>query len=202
MIEKRIFDVVFSIMAIIFFAPIGILIVSSILIFSPGPIFYTCVRVGQNGSLIRCWKFRTMYVDADQRLESILKSSPNLNEEWKRYQKLKNDPRVTVVGKFLRKTSLDELPQFFNVLIGDLSVVGPRPATKEQIFSYYKDKAEKVLSIRPGITGLWQTSGRNALSFAERVQLEELYVNTRSMIMDMKIVLKTIYIMFFSKNGI
>lgn len=198
---KRLFDIIFSLGAILFFLPIGVIVSFLIFFSSPGPIFYAAQRIGKNGQPIRCWKFRTMYQNAEEQLHAILKTSPNLKEEWNAYHKLKNDPRITSIGKFLRKTSLDELPQFLNVFIGELSVVGPRPATAEEMKSYYREKANKVLSIKPGLTGPWQTSGRNALTFHERVEIEASYIDQRSLLLDLKIIAKTIYILFFSING-
>ncbi len=198
---KRIFDIVFSVGALIFFLPLAIVITLLILIFSPGPIFHLCQRVGKDRQIINCWKFRTMCTNAEEQLHTILATSPHLREEWYASYKLKNDPRITLIGKFLRKTSLDELPQFFNVLKGELSVVGPRPVTEEEVNNYYKNQADKILSIKPGMTGLWQTSGRNHISFEERVAMEAYYVDQQSFALDLKIILKTIKLMLFSLNG-
>jgi undecaprenyl-phosphate galactose phosphotransferase len=142
-----------------------------------------------------------MYRDADERLKVMLRADPSLKEEWETYWKLKNDPRITKVGKFLRKTSLDEFPQFWNVLKGDLSVVGPRPVTLDEIEKYYGEKAEKILSLRPGVTGLWQTSGRSLIAFDERVRLEESYVDSRSFLFDLKLIAKTVPTLFNSKGA-
>jgi undecaprenyl-phosphate galactose phosphotransferase len=175
---------------------------------SPGPIFYKGLRMGQKGRLIYCWKFRTMCIDADARLNQILKSDPILLKEWQTYFKLKKDPRLTPIGKFLRKTSLDELPQFWNVWIGDLSIVGPRPIAiehperaHEEIRGHFGEKTEKILSVKPGITCIWQTKGRNLLTFEERILLEEQYVDQQSLLLDLKIILKTIPIVIFPKGA-
>lgn len=192
---KRAFDTVFSLLALSVGLPFFLLIALIVLFSSKGPIFYSSKRVGKGGSLIHCWKFRTMHLDADARLEEILKN-PSRQEEWRHYRKLKEDPRITVVGNFLRKTSLDELPQFWNVLKGDLSVVGPRPITEDEVTEYLKEKAAKILSVRPGITGLWQTSGRNLISYKERVLLEERYIEERSFLFDLKLICKTCRILF------
>jgi exopolysaccharide production protein ExoY len=154
---KRIFDVIFSSAAILFFLPLGVVIAAIIKATSPGPLFHKCKRVGQGGQPIECWKFRTMCQDAPQKLEQVLKENPLLRKEWETYYKLKDDPRIYLFGRFLRKTSMDELPQFWNVLRGDLSVVGPRPVTEEEVLKYFRDKAMKILSVRPGLTGIWQT---------------------------------------------
>lgn len=197
---KRIFDILFSIGAILFFLPLGLGIIVCTKLSSSGPVFYTCRRVGKDGLPIWCWKFRTMCVDADQKLAEIL-LDPEAKEEWETYYKLKNDPRIHAVGKFLRKTSLDELPQFFNVLKGDLSVVGPRPVTEDEVQKYFGPKAEKILSVRPGLTGIWQTSGRNLLTFEERLKLEESYIDSQSLALDLRIIAKTIPALIFPKGA-
>lgn len=199
--SKRVFDVLFSLGAMIFFLPIGAVIALLIKISSPGPIFYSSKRVGKNGLSIYCWKFRTMFEDADKKLLDLLKENPKLKQEWDTYFKLKEDPRISSLGKILRKTSLDELPQFFNVLKGDLSVVGPRPVTQEEIRKYFGPKASKILSVRPGLTGIWQTSGRSLLTFEERIRLEESYIDRQSLTLDLRIIFKTIPAMFFTKGA-
>lgn len=189
---KRLFDIVFSLVALICALPFLLIIALAVKIDSPGPIFYKGMRVGRRGRTFGCWKFRSMFRDAKERLAVLLEKNPELKKEWETYWKLKDDPRITKVGKFLRKTSLDEIPQFWNVLCGDLSVVGPRPVTLEEVEKYYGAKAEKILSMRPGITGLWQTSGRSLLSFEERVMLEEAYIDEYSFLSDMKLIARTI----------
>jgi exopolysaccharide production protein ExoY len=198
---KRIFDITFSFAALLFFLPLGIVIGVLIKLSSPGPIFYSSKRVGRGGETIDCWKFRTMCMGADEKLKKILAENPKLKKEWDTYFKLKDDPRINTIGRFLRKTSLDELPQFWNVLRGDLSVVGPRPVTQEEVRKYFKDKAEKILSVRPGLTGIWQTSGRNLLTFDERIQLEEQYIDRQSFLLDLRIIFKTIPHLFFAKGA-
>ncbi len=198
---KRFFDIVFSLFAISLFLPLSLLLVSFIKLSSRGPILYKSQRRGKDNRLIYCWKFRTMYQDADKKLEALLSCHPHLRHEWNTYYKLKSDPRVTGFGKFLRKTSLDELPQFWNVLKGDLSIVGPRPVTDDELAKYFGNKAEKILSVRPGLTGIWQTSGRNLLTFEERIRLEEHYVDKRSIILDLLIIFKTIPLLFFPKGA-
>ena len=168
--SKRIFDIIFSSAALLFFLPYALVIGILIKLSSVGPIFYKCRRVGKNGRIIECWKFRTMCLGAEEKLRTILAENPKMKKEWDIYFKLKDDPRVSGVGKFLRKTSMDELPQFWNIIKGDLSVVGPRPVTEEEVKRYFCDKAGKILSVRPGLTGIWQTSGRNLLTFDERIQ--------------------------------
>lgn len=199
--SKRIFDALFSVGAILFFLPLGIAVAALIKLTSSGSIFYRSRRVGKGGQPIECWKFRTMVLGADKRLLEILQENPKLKKEWDTYFKLKDDPRVSGIGKILRKTSLDELPQFWNVLKGDLSVVGPRPVTEEEIKKYFGVKAAKILSVRPGLTGIWQTSGRSLLTFEERIRLEESYVDRQSLIFDLKIIFKTIPMIFISKGA-
>lgn len=198
---KRAFDVLFSAVVLSLGSPIYLAIALLIRISSPGPAFYACTRVGRGGKRIRCWKFRSMCIDAEKRLEELLASDPALRQEWEMYYKLKRDPRIFFVGKLLRKTSLDELPQFWNVLKGDLSVVGPRPITEEEVTKYLKEKAAKILSVRPGITGLWQTSGRNLLTFDERIKLEEEYVDRQSFALDCLLVFKTVPAVLFPKGA-
>lgn len=198
---KRAVDIIFSLCGILLFLPIGLCLAILVKISSKGSIFYRSHRRGKDNLSIYCWKFRTMYQDAEQRLATLLERDPSLEKEWNTYYKLKKDPRVTCVGKFLRKTSLDELPQFWNVLKGDLSLVGPRPVTDIEITKYFGSKAKKILSVRPGLTGIWQTSGRNLLTFEERIKLEEHYIDKRSIILDLRIICKTIPMLFFPKGA-
>ena len=198
---KRIFDFGFSFCFLIFFSPVFILLSLLVYFSSPGPIFYGHERIGRGGKKIKCWKFRTMHKNADKILLKLLKNNPVLQKEWNAYYKLKNDPRITPIGKFLRKTSLDELPQFFNVLVGELSIVGPRPCVEKELFQNYGKKVSKILTIRPGITGIWQTSGRNNLTREQRIILEESYIDNRNLFLDIKLILKTIPSMIFSKGA-
>lgn len=198
---KRIFDIAFSLLTLAIILPI-ILIVALIVKFSSkGNIFYGHERIGRGGKIFKCYKFRTMHVDAEQKLNELLIADDNLRQQWEEAHKLKNDPRVTPVGDFLRKTSLDELPQFWNVLKGDLSVVGPRPVVKAELTKYFGAKAFKILSVRPGITGIWQVSGRSDTSYKTRVMLDEKYVDDRSMLLDIKLIAKTIPTVINSKGA-
>ena len=142
-----------------------------------------------------------MYRDADKRLKEILEADPELQDEWNKTYKLKKDPRITLIGRLLRRTSLDELPQFWNVLKGDLSVVGPRPVVQEEINQHFGVKAYKILSIRPGITGIWQVSGRNDTSYETRIKMDEQYVDKHSLLLDLKLVLMTIPCMISSRGA-
>lgn len=199
---KRIFDLSFSLACLILGAPIFLAIFILILFSSPGFPIYAHERVGRGGRLFRCYKFRTMYLDAEERLEKILQDNPQMRQEWETNFKLKNDPRITPVGSFLRRTSLDELPQFWNVLKGDLSIVGPRPVVMEELHKYFADKAPKVLSVRPGLTGLWQVSGRSDIeNYQQRIALDEKYVDQRNFWYDLKLIAKTIPAMILSKGA-
>ena len=205
---KRLFDILFSSCVLICGSPLYLLLILLVKCTSKGPVFYGGLRMGQSGKLMYCWKFRTMCVDAEQRLQALLDNDQQLKEEWQTYFKLKNDPRLTRIGKFLRKSSLDELPQFWNVLTGDLSVVGPRPIAiddaaqaKVEIHRHFGEKTDKILSVRPGLTCIWTTCGRNLLTFEERIRLEEQYVDTQSFLLDLMIIFRTIGIVIFPKGA-
>ena len=197
---KRSFDILFSLSALIIFLPLYLLLSFLIAVSSPGPIFYFQERAGKNFKKFKCIKFRTMVKNADEVLESIMASSPQIKAEFEHNFKLRKDPRITSIGKFLRLTSLDEFPQFWNVLKGDMSVVGPRPLVTDELCKY-GDKIGKVLTIRPGITGLWQVSGRNDIPYPQRVQIDIYYVNYHNWTMDVWIIFKTIGIIIFPKNN-
>lgn len=199
--SKRVFDLVFSILAMCACIPVFLCISLAVLLSSPGRIVYSHHRVGKGGKTFLCYKFRTMYSDADERLEDLLASNPEFHAEWLESRKLKNDPRITPIGKFLRKTSLDELPQFWNVLKGDLSVVGPRPLVPAEVAEYLGDKAEKILSVRPGLTCIWQVSGRSDTSYNARISLDESYIDNKSFLLDLKLILRTIPCMIFPKGA-
>jgi undecaprenyl-phosphate galactose phosphotransferase len=199
---KRAFDIIFSMLCLIIGAPLFFIIALMIYITSPGSVIYSHPRIGRGGKVFRCYKFRSMHLDARERLKEILESDPEMKKEWEQTYKLKKDPRVTAIGTFLRKTSLDELPQFWNVLIGDLSVVGPRPVVREEVEKYFGIKAYKILSIRPGLTGLWQVSGRSDINcYQKRIALDEYYVDNQSLALDIKLISKTIPAMIHSKGA-
>jgi len=199
---KRPFDIFFSILAIIIFFPLMIIIAIAIKIFDEGNIIYTQKRVGYKGREFKILKFRTMYIDADKKLKELLENNAEARKEWETLYKLKNDPRITPIGRFLRKTSLDELPQFFNVLKGDMSIVGPRPVTKEELELFYKDKAKLYKSVRPGITGYWQVEGRNDVkSYDDRVNMDVWYIKNQSFVLDLKIILKTVFAVLRMKGS-
>jgi exopolysaccharide production protein ExoY len=198
---KRSFDIFFSTLVLTLLSPLFFLIAIAVKLSSKGPIFYGHLRVGRGGKKFRCFKFRSMYMDADHRLKEILANDPALRHEWETTHKLKNDPRVTPIGAFLRKTSMDELPQFWNVLRGDLSVVGPRPVVELEIIKFLGPKASKILSIRPGLTCFWQVSGRTDTTYDHRVALDEKYVDNRSLAVDIKLIAKTIPAIFSSRGA-
>lgn len=201
---KRIFDIFFSSAVLLLGLPLFILLAILIKCSSKGPVFYSSLRLGQKGQLFKFWKFRSMYCDADARLEQLLKQHPKLNEEWQRFFKLKNDPRLTSVGKLIRKTSFDELPQFWNVLKGDLSIVGPRPYLPREegrIKELIGSNIDILLSTKPGITGIWQTSGRSSLSFEKRLELDLIYIQIHSFLLDMQLIAKTVPEIIASKGA-
>jgi len=189
---KRVFDLTLTILILPFFIPIFIVIALIIKLDSEGPVLYMHKRIGKDRKDLKVYKFRTMYTDADTRLKHILETDHKAQTEWQLYFKLRDDPRITRVGKFLRKTSLDETPQLINVLIGNMSLVGPRPVVAEELDLYYKDYAGYYLSILPGVTGLWQVSGRNNTNYDYRVKLDLWYVMNWSLWFDIVILIKTI----------
>ncbi|MCH2163656.1 MAG: sugar transferase [Marinovum sp.] len=186
---KRSFDILFALLIIPVVAPcIGILYVVTRL--DGGKGFFSHKRVGFNGKSFRCWKIRTMVPNAEAKLEAYLAANPEAAEEWARDHKLTKDPRITRFGKFLRRTSLDELPQIWNVLKGDMSFVGPRPVVRAELQRYASHRTA-YLAMKPGITGRWQVSGRNDVSYDERVQMDVDYLYTSSFLEDARIILKT-----------
>jgi exopolysaccharide biosynthesis polyprenyl glycosylphosphotransferase len=188
---KRLMDLLISFALIIILFPLFILIAILIKITSPGSIFFKHKRLGLNGKLIDVYKFRTMVVNAQEVLERILSEDPNLKKEFEETYKLKNDPRLTKMGKILRKTSLDELPQIFNVLKGDMSLVGPRSIVLEEI-NLYKEHAKYLLRVLPGVMGLCQVSGRNDVDYEERIKMDMQYIMNWNLWLDINILLKTI----------
>lgn len=199
-LSKRLFDIVFSLVVLVFFSPVYLLLALLIVLSSSGPVFYVQKRVGKNYKRFDCIKFRTMVVNADELLIEMIKTSPQLRQEFEDNFKLKYDPRVTWIGHFLRVTSLDEFPQFWNVLRGDMSVVGPRPLVVEEL-PRYGAHIDRVLTIRPGITGLWQVSGRNDIPYPQRVRMDLYYANARNFWMDLWIIVKTVGVVIFPKDN-
>ena len=198
-IIKTIFDLFFALIFLVVSSPIFISIALLVKLSSRGPIFFLQKRVGKNKKTFNCIKFRTMHPEAEDILENLILNNEAFRKEFKETHKLKNDPRITNIGKFLRKTSLDEIPQFLNVIKMEMSIVGPRPIVKKEILKYGKSY-KKVISIKPGITGLWQVSGRNNLSYNRRVTLDCLYVDNMSPIIDLRIIIRTFGVIFFPND--
>jgi exopolysaccharide production protein ExoY len=187
---KRAFDVIFAFLAIVLFLPLFAGCCLVVLATSPGPILFRHTRIGRNGREFSCLKFRTMVADAEQKLQEYLAGNPDARREWEACHKLREDPRVTTFGQMMRRSSLDELPQLFNVLKGDMSLVGPRPIVAEEI-AKYKEHFGLYTMARPGLTGLWQVSGRNATSYSQRVAYDVRYLRSWSMFQDIRIMLAT-----------
>ncbi|WP_035657150.1 sugar transferase [Bradyrhizobium sp. STM 3809] len=190
-LPKRLVDIVLALGGIILLAPLLAICYAAVILSSPGPALFRHKRVGFNGRIFECLKFRTMVPDAAERLEELLASDPSAAAEWAATRKLKNDPRVTAIGAILRKSSLDELPQLYNVLKGEMSIVGPRPVTEEEL-DRYATSVGAYLSCRPGITGLWQVSGRSTTSYEKRVACDAYYAHNWSMVLDAKIIVVTL----------
>lgn len=197
-IIKRTFDFCASLIGSIITLPFFVIIAIAIKIDSSGPIFFIHHRVGKNGKPLPILKFRTMVVGAESMIKDF---TPEQKKEWEENFKLENDPRVTRIGHFLRKTSIDELPQLYNILCGQLSIVGPRPVTKEEIEKYGKYK-DKILSVTPGLTGWWACNGRSNIDYKERMELELYYVDHASILLDLKIILKTVKITLSGEGAV
>ncbi len=197
---KRLIDIFLILLFSPILIPVFIILMFLTKVTSRGPIFYGHKRVGQNGKEFKCWKFRSMCIDADKKLEEILANNPQMRAEWEKDRKFTNDPRVTKFGKFLRKTSLDELPQLINILIGQMSFVGPRPVTAPELDRYgeYKDF---VLSVTPGLSGMWQTSGRSDTEYEERIALDLYYIQNWSIWLDIWILIKTVYVVLKGRGA-
>ncbi len=190
--NKRAFDVAFALILISLFSPLAVL-VAFLVSLDGGPVLFGHIRVGARGRPFRCWKFRSMCVNADEMLREVLASDPQARAEWSRDHKLRNDPRISRIGRFLRLSSLDELPQLLNVLTGTMSLVGPRPIVEAEV-PRYGSSFGAYCSCRPGLTGLWQVMGRNNVSYAKRVQLDNTYAQHSSLKMDLMILLRTVIV--------
>ena len=199
-IQKWMLDKVLSIIAFVLLLPFFLLVPALVKLTSPGPVFYRQRRLGRKGREISIWKFRSMYMDADERLKRILAEDPAAAKEWKESFKLHDDPRVTPLGRFLRKTSIDEFPQLFNVLSGDMALVGPRPIVKDEV-AYYGTAYKVFASVKPGITGLWQVSGRSDTNYARRVALDTEYVINWSPWLDIWILIRTVFTVLTSRGA-
>lgn len=196
---KRVFDVVFALTALVFLAPAMAAIALALMLQNGRPIFFRHQRVGRDGRMFACLKFRTMRKDADKALSELLEREPARMEEWKRTQKLMNDPRVHTLGRYLRISSLDELPQFINVLKGEMSVVGPRPIVSEEL-ARYGSQARCYLAMTPGITGPWQISRGKNDSYEQRVHLDVEYYHGCSLTRDVRIIIKSVGVVLFALN--
>lgn len=187
----RTMDLCIAFAAIAILLPLLILIILALKLTSPGPVLFAHRRVGKGGRVFPCYKFRSMVVDSAEVLEQHLAHSPEAQQEWARDQKLRNDPRVTPIGRFLRRSSLDEVPQIFNVLLGQMSMVGPRPIVESEVIRYRQYIAD-YMSVKPGITGLWQISGRNNTTYRRRVALDTAYARSRNLTLDLAIMARTV----------
>lgn len=187
----RIRDIVCALALIILLLPVLVLLVALVIICDPGPPIFAHERIGKNGRPFKCYKLRSMYCDAEQRLVELLARHPAMRREWEASYKLVNDPRVTPLGGFLRSSSLDELPQLFNVLAGSMTLVGPRPVVEDEL-RYYGRFAPSYLQVKPGLTGLWQVTGRCEVSYRRRVATDRLYARRKSLLLDFQILLATV----------
>ena len=193
-------NVSIAVAALLFFLPLMIVVALAIWCQDRGPIIFAHKRIGKDGRKFPCLKFRSMAVDAQERLQELLARDPQAREEWERDHKLRNDPRVTKLGAFLRKTSLDELPQLINVIRGDMDVVGPRPIVDDEVAKYGK-RFKHYCSVNPGITGLWQVSGRNDTSYRSRVAMDCVYARSKSVGLDLKVMLATVPAVLLRKGS-
>lgn len=185
---KRVIDVILASIALILLSPLFAIIAIAIKIDSKGPVFFAHKRIGKNGKIIKLYKFRSMVINAEELIKSF---TPEQMREYKENYKLTNDPRITKVGKFLRKTSLDELPQLINIINGDLSIIGPRPVVADELEKYGVNK-DKFLSVTPGLTGYWAANGRSNTTYEQRMEMELYYIDNLSLKMDIKVFFKTI----------
>lgn len=185
---KRVIDVILASVALILLSPLFAIIAIAIKIDSKGPVFFAHKRIGKNGKIIKLYKFRSMVINAEELIKSF---APEQMREYKENYKLTNDPRITKVGKFLRKTSLDELPQLINIINGDLSIIGPRPVVADELEKYGVNK-DKFLSVTPGLTGYWAANGRSNTTYEQRMEMELYYIDNLSLKMDIKVFFKTI----------
>ena len=199
-LTKIVCDYLFSIILIVILSPLFILIILSLLLFSSTNIFFSHKRIGKNGKYFNLYKFRTMKNSRDKILSKYFEKYPDEKIYWKKNQKLKNDPRITRIGYFLRDYSLDELPQILNILKGEMSFIGPRPIVENEK-DKYGDRFSNYKSVKPGLSGLWQVSGRNNTTYEERVELDYLYTKKMSFFLDVKIFFKTILVVLMKKGA-
>ncbi|MDZ4368249.1 MAG: sugar transferase [Afipia sp.] len=200
LVVKRAFDLVAGVALLFVLAPLMLLIAGLIRAGDGGPAFFRQARIGRSGKSFRCWKFRTMASNADEALQRLLASDPAAAQEWAENQKLTRDPRITPIGVFLRRSSLDELPQLFNIVAGEMSFVGPRPivaAERER----YGEAFTHCFSVPPGLTGLWQISGRSDCSYATRISLDSQYASEWHLLLDAKILVRTVPAVLMQKGS-
>lgn len=193
---KRAMDIIGSAIGLVLLSPVFLILAILVKLDSKGPVFFSHKRLGYKGKIIKVYKFRSMVINAEELLSNL---TPEQKKEFEENFKLENDPRITKMGDFLRRTSLDELPQLLNILKGELSIVGPRPVVEKEI-ELYGEYATKFLSVKPGLTGNWQANGRSDTTYDERVQLDMDYIDNRTIWMDIAIILKT-FIVVFKKEG-
>jgi Undecaprenyl-phosphate galactose phosphotransferase WbaP len=193
-------DLLFVITAGLILMPLFLLIALLVRISSPGPVLYGHKRLGKDGRHFTAYKFRSMVSDSGEKLSALLESDSGLREEWELNHKLRNDPRVTKIGKFLRRTSFDEFPQLINILKGEMSLVGPRPIVDEEVEKYGED-FNRIFSVLPGLTGLWQVSGRSDTDYAERVSFDTYYLQSWSVWLDIWVLFKTISVVIKGKGA-
>ena len=197
LLAKRIIDIIGASIGLFIFSPIIVLIVILIKIEDPqGPVIFKQIRYGEYPKKFEMYKFRSMYIDAEKQIDNII----HLNEQEGPIFKIRHDPRITNIGRFLRRTSLDEIPQLINILKGEMSLVGPRPALPREV-KHYNHYQMKRLLVKPGLTCIWQISGRNSIGFNEWVDLDINYIENRSLLLDMKIIIKTIPVLFGDENA-
>jgi Undecaprenyl-phosphate galactose phosphotransferase WbaP len=197
---KRFLDLLFCLLSTVVTIPLGLILILLIKIDSPGPAIYSQKRLGKNGKVFNLYKFRTMETGAEEKLQELLTKDEKLREEYQKFHKLQNDPRITRVGRFLREISFDEFPQIWNIVRGEMSWVGPRAYLPSELH-HMGESARIIHRVLPGLTGWWQVMGRNKLSFEERLRLDEYYISNFSVFMDIFIVFKTIFVIA-SKSGV
>lgn len=188
---EHLFHATLAVVVLLFFLPVMLMVAAAVFFQDGGPVIFAHKRLGRNGKPFHCLKFRSMRVDAEARLAEVLAADPVAREEWARDHKLRRDPRVTRLGDFLRRSSLDELPQFFNVIRGDMSLVGPRPIVEGERAKYGR-RFQAYCAVKPGITGLWQVSGRNDVSYRARVAMDTCYARKKNLGLDLYILFMTV----------
>jgi undecaprenyl-phosphate galactose phosphotransferase len=198
---KRAFDLGSVVVILALFGWLMIVIAIAVRLSGGSKVIYGHTRVGRDGRLFECLKFRSMVSNSDEVLRNLLATDPDARAQWDRDFKLKDDPRITRIGRFIRKTSLDELPQLWNVVKGEMSIVGPRPVVQAEFDQYYGGAREHYLSVPPGLTGLWQVSGRNDLDYAQRVELDKAYVEKSNILYDFMIVMRTVKVMVVRRGA-